>query len=116
MYDAIYCFTLQQCLPLAVLKRRSRKLSARPKLSLQQCLPLAVLKRVATNICFGSQHVATVLTACGIETIRSLYKEYTFLFVATVLTACGIETWKMYIENENSKVATVLTACGIETF
>ena len=36
--------------------------------------------------------VATVLTACGIETNKySLAKEAGFM-VATVLTACGIET------------------------
>ena len=38
--------------------------------------------------------------------------------VATVLTACGIETYQRiscFIENPNGVVATVLTACGIET-
>ena len=36
--------------------------------------------------------------------------------VATVLTACGIETNNVLFKNiENFKVATVLTACGIET-
>ena len=60
--------------------------------------------------------VATVLTACGIET----YLKYTTangLAVATVLTACGIET-KSSINSRQIKsdfVATVLTACGIET-
>ena len=62
--------------------------------------------------------VATVLTACGIET--HVQMQYHIHFdgyqVATVLTACGIETNLMqllllWIGN----VATVLTACGIET-
>ena len=38
--------------------------------------------------------------------------------VATVLTACGIETWKFFYRLFNfsiCQVATVLTACGIET-
>ena len=38
--------------------------------------------------------------------------------VATVLTACGIETSLRYYEDSLgiwSQVATVLTACGIET-
>ena len=61
--------------------------------------------------------VATVLTACGIETwqrnrIRFVQK----LHVATVLTACGIETEYTQINfTGNACVATVLTACGIET-
>ena len=60
---------------------------------LQQCLPLAVLKldvdvvEDATSI-----NVATVLTACGIETNELLGELYYFFAVATVLTACGIET------------------------
>ena len=38
------------------------------------------------------------------------------LAVATVLTACGIETdGKEYSTTLNKCVATVLTACGIET-
>ena len=35
--------------------------------------------------------------------------------VATVLTACGIETYCNDCENDCFFVATVLTACGIET-
>ena len=39
-------------------------------------------------------HVATVLTACGIETIRNHSRMTNDIrAVATVLTACGIETW-----------------------
>ena len=61
--------------------------------------------------------VATVLTACGIETE---VEDINILgnIVATVLTACGIETFS-YIafttSVQHSSVATVLTACGIET-
>ena len=61
--------------------------------------------------------VATVLTACGIETaqIKKGEKNETSK-VATVLTACGIETnAKAGVVAEFLKVATVLTACGIET-
>ena len=64
--------------------------------------------------------VATVLTACGIETEQQLaYRNQHFQNVATVLTACGIETF--FRNSRNSwyvivSVATVLTACGIETF
>ena len=60
---------------------------------LQQCLPLAVLKRrIITTTHFTIMRVATVLTACGIETeslLRSIFPRH---IVATVLTACGIET------------------------
>ena len=35
--------------------------------------------------------------------------------VATVLTACGIETVIAVLVKPNLSVATVLTACGIET-
>ena len=61
--------------------------------------------------------VATVLTACGIETMEDAARaSITNETVATVLTACGIET---YTDKDSSirfnKVATVLTACGIET-
>ena len=37
-------------------------------------------------------HVATVLTACGIETVRNSSYYFHNILVATVLTACGIET------------------------
>ena len=36
--------------------------------------------------------VATVLTACGIETSLILFTSVNATYVATVLTACGIET------------------------
>ena len=61
--------------------------------SLQQHLPLAVLKlefRANNSI---EVFVATALTACGIETVMPL-SDGTLAsgFVATALTACGIET------------------------
>ena len=83
---------------------------------LQQYLPLAVLKLkrfISINIAFLS--VATVLTACGIETVANKSLIETYLLVATVLTACGIETERMHTATTPSSVATVLTACGIET-
>ena len=64
--------------------------------SLQQCLPLAVLKLILCRKYYSRLHcsfVATVLTACGIETwIRLLILLISLSQVATVLTACGIET------------------------
>ena len=62
---------LQQYLPLAVLKLvRNLQLSLTVLERLQQYLPLAVLKlfRLILSIEF-LQLVATVPTACGIETI-----------------------------------------------
>ena len=39
---------------------------------LQQCLPLAVLKRLAPSMSIPTEaYVATVPTACGIETINT---------------------------------------------
>ena len=58
-----------------------------------------------------------MLTACGIETPMISMTLTQTNKVATVLTACGIETlcamvqWRLIHKN----VATVLTACGIET-
>ena len=63
---------------------------------LQQCLPLAVLKLFTTKtlIIVVLQIVATVPTACGIETCSDVCEDsaYLLLHVATVPTACGIET------------------------
>ena len=61
--------------------------------------------------------VATVLTACGIETFTSIIQGgLSNVFVATVLTACGIETSSISTTDSlHFPVATVLTACGIET-
>ena len=45
------------------------------------------------NTAFLGPAVATVLTACGIETLGKKVSAGSFsLTVATVLTACGIET------------------------
>ena len=45
------------------------------------------------NTGFLGPAVATVLTACGIETLNGHIKmKYQIPLVATVLTACGIET------------------------
>ena len=64
---------------------------------LQQCLPLAVLKLFTTKtlIIVVLQIVATVPTACGIETCSDVCEDsaYLLLHVATVPTACGIETF-----------------------
>ena len=61
--------------------------------------------------------VATVLTACGIETVGAKDIGSYVSKVATVLTACGIETHMECKAPMHMKwlVATVLTACGIET-
>ena len=60
---------------------------------LQQYLPLAVLKLFLTSDTFTTNFwVATVLTACGIETEVKENKRKASVLVATVLTACGIET------------------------
>ena len=62
--------------------------------------------------------VATVLIACGIETLHSGGIPFQDQGVATVLTACGIETSQSQTFTSLplvSFVATVLTACGIET-
>ena len=62
--------------------------------------------------------VATVLTACGIETSLELISSFSPAgIVATVLTACGIETLLkvLALMLRLYQVATVLTACGIET-
>ena len=44
------------------------------------------------NTGFVRPAVATVLTACGIETTKMAVNIEDYLLVATVLTACGIET------------------------
>ena len=59
--------------------------------------------------------VATVLTACGIETENKRISQIDIMAVATVLTACGIETFNELNCSSYLSVATVLTACGIET-
>ena len=44
------------------------------------------------NTGFLGPAVATVLTACGIETVNESILFNGIPYVATVLTACGIET------------------------
>ena len=86
---------------------------------MQQYLPLAVLKPSNNSPLENNKdNVATVLTACGIETLIEIVATViTAQIVATVLTACGIETLSFTYDNLCSwrDVATVLTACGIET-
>ena len=48
------------------------------------------------NTGFLGPAVATVLTACGIETRNKDLQDITTDLVATVLTACGIETSSSY--------------------
>ena len=63
---------------------------------LQQYLPLAVLKHLImwlSIIYVNVNYVATVLTACGIETRSEELHHHYLHHVATVLTACGIETY-----------------------
>ena len=50
------------------------------------------------NTGFPDPAVATVLTACGIETTMKRFLLCMQPLVATVLTACGIET-KLYLRN-----------------
>ena len=62
--------------------------------------------------------VATVLTACDIETqlVLGRFLQLCYCIVATVLTACGIETQlRCYLFGYQQLVATVLTVYGIET-
>ena len=87
-------FELQQYLPLAVLKPwTTAHLPQHNHHVLQQYLPLAVLKHDYSLILqLYKMEVATVLTACGIETLFKEEKNNEQTNVATVLTACGIET------------------------
>ena len=87
---------------------------------LQQCLPLAVLKPFyRLLLALQRRKVATVLTACGIETFM---KTASLQFVATTLQQClPLAVLKLLYEIKNVEgklpsVATVLTACGIETY
>ena len=78
-------------------------------LKLQQYLPLAVLKpkEYLDELAEQFGEVATVPTACGIETIN--YAKNTrnkVLQVATVPTACGIETLTI------TAVAPIATSAG----
>ena len=80
------------------------------------------IETIDRTVFFATVSVATVLTACGIETRAKIFATTAERrSVATVLTACGIETHALKISSyllpyiRPSRVATVLTACGIET-
>ena len=83
---------MQQYLPLAVLKPKIKQRSQFILGSLQQYLPLAVLKLIYRQCLLQQQFIATVLTACGIETYYIMKTSMIEAHIATVLTACGIET------------------------
>ena len=88
-------------------------------IELQQCLPLAVLQlfwNVVTE-CSCVSHVATVLTACGIETSRICTPTCGNKY-GSCNSAYRLRYWNKPDTNTfsmKSAVATVLTACGIET-
>ena len=86
---------------------------------LQQYLPLAVLKLYKIYEA-QAQHdaVATVPTACGIETLyptsyqlKSLYLLQQYLPLAVLKH----RLWEDFLKVGAQDVATVPTACGIET-
>ena len=84
---------LQQYLPLAVLKLELYRKGNTAYVMLQQYLPLAVLKLIYKLwMRCPLNDVATVPTACGIETSENPSTCGGFIKVATVPTACGIET------------------------
>ena len=63
------------------------------------------------NTGFLDPAVATVLTACGIETSHGTTAgSFTATCVATVLTACGIETWPERV-NSFAALPTGLQQC-----
>ena len=136
---------LQQYLPFTVLKLLRLSSESLNPLKLQQYLPFTVLKLPYRQpFCCYIQLVATVPTACGIETGTCLLPHYQQCFcklqqylplavlkrfgikdkcfnesccVATVPTVYGIETSLELILflYKNLLVAIVPTACGIET-
>ena len=60
--------------------------------------------------------VATVLTACGIETLRlALLNASVMSLLQQYLPLAVLKQQKEYHSLVDDKVATVLTACGIET-
>ena len=66
---------LQQCLPLAVLKRLIKSVLLKVStFMLQQCLPLAVLKQSEETAYLYCQlmRVATAPTACGMYHLNSI--------------------------------------------
>ena len=132
--------TLQQHLPLAVLKLITDT-SMSLWLGLQQHLPLAVLKRLISTVPSfkNPSAVATALTACGIETCHHFTSELSVIKLQqhlplavlkqsiTVFLAQAGNTLQQHLPLAVLKqtfsrhkrffiyVATALTACGIET-
>ena len=109
---------LQQYLPLAVLKPWVCAIKSFTFFKLQQYLPLAVLKLYSLRQLINQlTNVATVLTACGIETIdifnfsNSFYIKLQQYLPLAVLKRLQKASGVAYYT-----VATVLTACGIETY
>ena len=86
---------------------------------MQQYLPLAVLKRqlIRTDSIYLSE-VATVLTACGIETSvrHNTFDKEAFLLQQYLPLAVLKLASSPKCERPGLDVATVLTACGIETY
>ena len=112
-------------------------------LRLQQYLPLAVLKRytIDKGVIIEFYIVATVLTACGIETQSTMHtyrnnfqrlQQYLplavlklmfakialtcFFIVATVLTACGIETRGELMEQTDIKLQQYLPLAVLKQY
>ena len=72
---------------------------------MQQYLPLAVLKLKLKNwLSKKLSQVATVPTACGIETIVVAGTMEQDEKVATVPTACGIETEELFDDEDEEDV------------
>ena len=68
------------------------------------------------NTGFVRPAVATVLTACGIETFSNMHKSISHMKMLQQYLPLAVLKLKIAIENHlNLDVATVLTACGIET-
>ena len=87
-------------------------------MKLQQYLPLAVLK-LSKALLTTKQYlsVATVLTACGIETSAApLNRGVTSTTLQQYLPLAVLKPKELKPLNFAFLVATVLTACGIETF
>ena len=109
---------LQQYLPLAVLKLNFHSTKLQKTFGCNSTYRLRYWNQQMKELLVSLCKVATVLTACGIETWNVIRHHLPLSIVATVLTACGIETfWAWLVQRDlRSHVATVLTACGIETF
>ena len=86
---------LQQCLPLAVLKRKLLDKYEMKAFKLQQCLPLAVLKLFPLFVGNSTINIDTLQQCLPLAVLKpdKLAVMVTVTTpVATVLTACGIET------------------------